>query len=114
MNIKTAVTHLFSKFQCHNKILTKVRPLYLQPLNLVGNNNYKYINTSFVPCMTKYLYPNLFYNANNNLVNLKNRIKIARLRYRHDPDFDIESFKKGVNQVKNNKFKLKIVEEKIL
>lgn len=106
MNIKTTVTHIFTKLQCQNKIFTKVRPLYPRLLNLVGDNNYKYKNTILQPCMTKYLYSNLLYNTNIHLVNLKNRIQIAGLRYRHDPNFDIESFKKGVNQVKNNKIKI--------
>lgn len=111
MNIKTSVSHTFTKFLGHKKILSKVRPLSPRSINLVRENCFEIKNTKHKPCTTTIFYPNSLYKTyphndlikirfKDNFLNLKNTIKIARLRWKHDPNFDVESFKKGANQVK--------------
>lgn len=113
MTIINILTHLVKSFPSYGKKISYTRKLYPQLINQVpvtyftGSFNqykisqlctYEYcnqisMNDSVWVILKKYRigYPQLF----------KNAFKTIMLRWRHDPEFDLESFKKGTKQVRS-------------
>lgn len=86
---------------------------YNSDFNLSNNNNNYYRHAETLqPLTKKYQHQNsLFFKFNdtdigkkyriNHFIHMRNILETARLRWQHDSDFNLESFKKGARQVRN-------------
>lgn len=113
MIIKNALKCILTKIQCNNKVLSDRLKLYSQSMHLVGNSNnynYHYRNICQLHETNNYdsrIITNCNFNVKNGyrikqIPNLINRFKILKLMWQHDPDFNLESYKRGTKQVSHN------------
>lgn len=115
MNFKNTLTHILTKFRYHNRVLPNTRVLYSQSRVLI-NQNHKLFQ-KIQPSTIKQYNPTLFNITNKNAFNqrqnfnflhdLKNKYQTTRLQWQYDPDFNLESFKRGSKQVRIYKYKTK-------
>jgi len=111
MAIRNILTQLVKSFPSYGKKIYNTRKLYPQSINQVpvtyftdSLNRYKISQ----PCTSENYNPismndswvfTEMYRIGYPLL-IKNAIKIAMLRWQHDPEFNLESFKKGTKQVR--------------
>jgi len=110
MIIKPILTHLFKSFQSHGRKACNTWKWYTDykvPLtNLTGRF---YPHKSSQMCTSENYYPSSINDSSwgikqhykvGYLALLKTHYKITMLQWEHDPEFDIESFKRGTKQVR--------------
>jgi len=110
MIIKPILTRLFKSFQSHGRKACNTRKWYTDynvPLtNLMGRF---YPHKISQMCTSENYYPSSVNDSSweiikhyqvGYLTRLKTQYKMTMLQWEHDPEFNIESFKKGTKQVR--------------
>lgn len=114
MNLKQLLTRTLTNICCKNNILYDAKILHYQPTTFNFNNYHTskiLINDQYNPlqifktkksCSSFFDYSiemNTSYYQPNYFNSLKNKFQISKLRFQHDPNFNMESFKRGTKQV---------------
>lgn len=114
MIIKNILTHLVKSFPSHGNKISNTRKLYPQSI-IINQVPVTYFTDSF----NRYKISQLCTSENYNPISMKdsswviikkyrigysqlfkNLFKTSMLRWQHDPEFNLESFKKGTKQVR--------------
>lgn len=122
--MKNILTCTSTTFRIHNKLLSKSRSslLYYQPIKFksvcntrIRSNTYSSSGNIQLYNQSKRYCPGLFKNNEflntqfyqnksayrvTYLQNLKNNWNMQKLKWQHDPNFDLKSFNEGVKQVR--------------
>jgi len=112
MTIRNILTHLVKSFPSYGKKIYNTRKLYPQSINEVPV-------TYFTNSFNRHKISQLCTSENCNpismndssllmiemyglspLLLMRNAFKLTMLRWQHDPEFNLESFKKGTKQVR--------------
>jgi len=112
MTIRNNLTHLVKSFPSYGKKIYNTRKLYPQSINQLPV-------TYFTDSFNRHKISRLCTSENCNTISINdsslamteiykfnplpvmiNAFKITMLRWQHDPEFNIESFKKGTKQVR--------------